>query len=192
MPILNADPEPLPIDSLPIPGCAGVVGMTYCPGRVFPGGRRGDWNRNLDADLSAIRQWGARGLVTLMELDELEVYGAAELPQRAKGLGLEWIHLPIVDMDVPDPDFEAAWAIEGERLRRWLRAGEQIVIHCLGGLGRTGTIAARLLVEFGEPPREAVRRVRTVRPGTIQTWQQERYVLACGSPGGTGAGSFER
>jgi len=31
-------------------------------------------------------------------------------------------------------------------------AGEAIVIHCRGGLGRTGIVAARLLVEFGEDP----------------------------------------
>ena len=45
------------------------------------------------------------------------------------------------------------------------------------GLGRTGTIASRLLVEFGTPPDEAIRQVRAARRGAVQTIQQERYVL---------------
>ena len=49
----------------------------------------------------------------------------------------------------------------------------------MGGLGRSGMIAARLLVELGEEPRAAIQRVRQVRPGAIETAAQEDYVLAC-------------
>ena len=52
-----------------------------------------------------------------------------------------------------------------------------MVLHCRGGIGRTGTIAARLLVEFGVAPEEAIRMVRRARPGTIETPAQEEYVL---------------
>jgi ADP-ribosyl-[dinitrogen reductase] hydrolase len=53
------------------------------------------------------------------------------------------------------------------------------VIHCLGGLGRTGTIAGRLLVELGSDPETAILQVRRARPGTIQSIMQECYVLGC-------------
>jgi ADP-ribosyl-[dinitrogen reductase] hydrolase len=49
----------------------------------------------------------------------------------------------------------------------------------MGGLGRSGMIAARLLVELGEEPRAAIQRVRAVRRGAIETAAQEAYVLAC-------------
>jgi protein-tyrosine phosphatase len=67
----------------------------------------------------------------------------------------------------------------GEELRRILREGGRIVLHCRGGLGRTGLVAARLLIEFGMAPQEAIRRVRAARPGAIQTREQEDYVRRC-------------
>lgn len=50
-------------------------------------------------------------------------------------------------------------------------------MHCRAGLGRTGTVAARLLVEHGARPADAIALVRTVRPGSIETVEQESYVL---------------
>jgi ADP-ribosyl-[dinitrogen reductase] hydrolase len=91
-------------------------------------------------------------------------------------LGIEWHHLPIRDVDVPDDEFEDQWKTSGPRLRSLLLEGKKVVIHCLGGLGRTGTIAARLLVEFGASPAEAIKAVRTARPGAIETTEQQEYV----------------
>ncbi len=51
-----------------------------------------------------------------------------------------------------------------------------VLLHCRGGLGRTGVVAARLLMEFGVPVKDAVRTVRAARPGTIETSAQERYL----------------
>ncbi len=62
---------------------------------------------------------------------------------------MEWHHLPIIDADIPREPFDAAWPQVGPVLRAHLAAGHRIVLHCLGGLGRTGTIAARLLIEMG-------------------------------------------
>lgn len=33
---------------------------------------------------------------------------------------------------------------------------QAVVVHCRGGLGRTGIIAARLLIELGEQPNKAL------------------------------------
>jgi hypothetical protein len=48
-------------------------------------------------------------------------------------------------------------------------------------LGRAGTIAARLLVELGMEPRKAIASVRAVRPGAIETSEQERFVMCIGA-----------
>lgn len=89
-----------------------------------------------------------------------------------------WIHLPVRDVDVPDERFEHGWLTVGQEVHQRLDAGERILIHCRGGLGRTGLVAARILVERGCAPRDAVHRVRAVRPGAIETRAQEQYVLA--------------
>jgi ADP-ribosyl-[dinitrogen reductase] hydrolase len=153
--------------------------MTLCPGKKEANAISGDWDRDLDTDLQVISDWGASILVSLMEKDEMAWYGVADLPEKAMRMGLLHYHLPIIDMDIPGESFEESWQTVGERLRQSLMAGEYIVIHCLGGLGRTGTIAGRLLVELGVDPDHAIRRIRKARHGTIQTVMQETYVRRC-------------
>lgn len=73
------------------------------------------------------------------------------------------------------------WQDAGPALRARSRAGERIMIHCRGGQGRTGTLAARLLVESVVEPKRAIARVRDARPGAIETSAQEQHVEACGT-----------
>jgi protein-tyrosine phosphatase len=51
-----------------------------------------------------------------------------------------------------------------------------VLVHCAAGLGRTGTLAALLLVEGGLEPEAAIARVRQARPGTLETADQEAFV----------------
>ena len=73
--------------------------------------------------------------------------------------------------------------VAGEELRNRLRAGFDIVVHCKGGLGRAGMIAARLMVELGVPAAESIAEVRRVRPGAIETQAQLAYVMGHGPVG---------
>ena len=50
-----------------------------------------------------------------------------------------------------------------------LEAGEKVFLHCRAGLGRSGTITAALLISGGMMPDDAIRAVRAVRPGAIET-----------------------
>lgn len=90
-----------------------------------------------------------------------------------------WQHLPIADRGVPCATFEAAWEEVGEGLRARLRSGFNVLVHCMGGLGRAGTIASRLLVELGWNASDAVTEVRRVRPGAIETGEQLQFVHGC-------------
>ncbi len=175
MALRTSTTHPLGIDAM---RCgSGWIGMTRCPGTK--GGSRfgGGLDRDLNVDIGVIRDWGATALVSLVESSELALLGVPDLDTVAEAAGLEWHHLPIVDARVPEADFERLWTYSGHVLRARLTAGERIVVHCRGGYGRTGTVAARLAIEFGEPPAQALARVRASREGTVETHAQEAYVL---------------
>lgn len=174
---MQSSNSPLRIDTIVLPGDRGQIGMTFCPGKKDVGYSGRIWNRDLDSDLDAISAWGADAVVTLLEGFELEMLGIAALPALLVDRNIEWHHLPIRDVDIPDRTFEEKWRESGQRLRTILSQGGKVLLHCRGGIGRTGTIAARLLVEFGFKPSHAIELVRTTRPGTIETAAQERYVL---------------
>jgi ADP-ribosyl-[dinitrogen reductase] hydrolase len=117
-------------------------------------------------------------VVTLMEKHELARYSVSTIGEEVRARGMEWLHLPIVDADIPDEAFKKLWVDAGPKLHAWLGEGRRILLHCRGGLGRTGTIAARMLIELGMEPGAAVTAVRAARAGTLETWAQEAYVRA--------------
>jgi ADP-ribosyl-[dinitrogen reductase] hydrolase len=155
----------------------GRVGVTFCPGKYDPAAQTGAWDRDLAIDLDAIRRWGAAAVVTLLEHKELALLRVASLGEEVSRRGMSWFHLPIVDVSIPGEAFEAAWETTGEQLRSMLGSGSDVVVHCRGGLGRAGTVAARLLIELGVEPETAIANVRRVRPGAIETYAQEQFVL---------------
>ncbi|WP_207974695.1 ADP-ribosylglycohydrolase family protein [Parafrankia sp. BMG5.11] len=134
--------------------------------------------RDLQTDVAAIAKWGAAAVVTLLEPHEIAMLSVASLGAEVERQHMAWIHLPIRDVSVPIHEFEQDWQVQGARLRAILRSGFDVVVHCKGGLGRAGMIAARLLVELGTPPDEAIKQVRTARPGAIETGAQEAHVQA--------------
>jgi ADP-ribosyl-[dinitrogen reductase] hydrolase len=102
----------------------------------------------------------------------------SRLGEEVRARHMDWLHLPIRDVSVPDAAFEANWEHAGEAIRARLRAGFDVLVHCKGGLGRAGTIAARLLAELGWDADEAIFAVRAVRHGAIETLAQQRHVLS--------------
>jgi len=172
-----------PLRVAEVPAGLGLVGMTFCPGKRGDSVSGGAWERDLDADMRVIREWGAAAVVTLIEVHEIAMLGVERLPAAVRDAGMEWLHLPIRDVDVPDSHFEASWASAGGRLANRLRNGERVLVHCRGGLGRTGMVAARLLVEVaGATPQQALDAVREVRPGAVETPAQEAWVLELKTP----------
>jgi len=127
-------------------------------------------------DFRSIKEQGISKIYCLQEEDELVYLADETVEQRReilKEYGIELIHSPIGDFRIPTP--EQALMLS-ESIMKDVNGGKSILIHCMGGLGRSGTIAACALVHYGLKPDDAVKIVRTVRPGTLETDQQVEFV----------------
>ena len=176
--IRTSQSDPLRIDDVSIEGNSGLIGLTFCPGKIQKGALSGPWERDLKEDLEVIRAWGAATWVNLLTRDEMVRLGVGDMKEVVENsrADIRYFHLPIEDTSVPDPQFEEQWEDAGREIRDDLINGRKVLIHCKGGLGRTGTIAARLLVELGVEPDAAIGRVREARPGAIENALQESHV----------------
>lgn len=167
------------IAELPAGRLGGLIGVTFAPGKKQQGGMAGDHNRDLAADLDDVTDWNAATVLTLMETEELGRYSISAIGEEVRTRFMEWHHLPIRDYHVPDAAFEAVWPEHSARLRALVATGNRVLVHCRGGLGRAGMVSARLLVEMGADPDEAVSTVRRERGlGAIETPAQEEWVRA--------------
>jgi ADP-ribosyl-[dinitrogen reductase] hydrolase len=175
--------HPLQIAEVAAPR-GGAVGVTFCPGKHQRSAFSGAWARDIETDVAAIRNWGASTIVTLVTADELVDLKVPDLGEVAAAQGLKWLHLPIVDVSTPTAAWETQWGDVQSFVHAELDAGRNILVHCKGGLGRAGTIAARILVERGMAAAAAITAVRAVRPGALETRQQEAYVHNLTGPAG--------
>lgn len=157
----------------------GRLGLGCCPGhRLMPlavmraPGTLGD-------DLAVIAAWQPDLVLSLMEEDELAYVGAPVqlLADEWATLGIGWQHLPIPNLQPPDDRFEEAWVELWPRMDALFKVRGRVFIHCYAGLGRTGTLASLILMQYGFNARDAMIAVRKARPGSIETWSQERYLL---------------
>ncbi|MGL4279465.1 MAG: protein-tyrosine phosphatase family protein, partial [Albidovulum sp.] len=81
-------------------------------------------------------------------------------------------HLPVADFAAESTALAEGWdAVSGEA-RAVLAAGGRVLIHCMGGCGRSGMAALRLMVEAGEAPEAAMVRLRRARPCAVETGDQ--------------------
>ena len=135
----------------------GVLGVSPCPGRAG----------FYEADLAAIQHWQPSLLVSFITTEDLE-RTAASLGADLSQSGIQWAHLPTADYDTPS----AGWAEISALAHGELAKGHNVLLHCMGGCGRSGTAALRLMIEAGEAPEPALNRLRQARPCAVETPEQ--------------------
>lgn len=160
------------------PGLAGAIGMLPLPGLVIA--RRGE--RYVDGTLQeevldALTARQTALLVILLEDGECDPDEIEDLHHAAEARSIALLGAPIPDFSTPDRRLD--WPALIERLAGDLRQGRRIAFCCLAGYGRSGMMAARLLIATGSTPEDAIAAVRTARPGAIESEEQVAYLLSC-------------
>lgn len=177
----TSETDPLWIDSVEVGTAGGRVGMTICPGKQGDSLYGKPWQRDLKADIRTIAKWGTVTVITLTETDEMATLGIIHIGEEVAAAGMRWLHMPITDMRAPDERFEAAWAADGAQVLQQLQDGKRVLVHCRGGMGRAGTVAAFILIQLRMAANDAIQQVRAARPGAIETKRQLNW-LTRGSP----------
>lgn len=168
---------PLRIDTVSVPSLPGLIGISACPGmKEFS--TLDLYDDRIENDLQCISNWGAKIIVTLLELREIAALGIATLPGSILSKEMLWLHLPMGNNVLPEEGFEEKWRSAREKLLQCLQQGERILIHCKEGIGRSALVAARLLIEAGIDPEKAISAVRKARPGSLMLYSQEKYCHA--------------
>ena len=154
----------------------GRLGLTFMPGKHgssvrYPGRV---YRRELARDLETLRRAGVRLLVLLVEDHELARWGDPTIVERGRDAGVSIVRRPIPDGDAP-PSVAEMDAIVGEIVMA--REAGDAAVACMGGVGRTGTVAACALVAAGHSAAAAITRVRAVRhPTAVETPGQVAFV----------------
>lgn len=162
----TAEPGGFPIASVAAP--PGTLGLCPLPGAA------GD----LAGDLTSVLAWRPDAVVSLTETAEMARLGAGDLGRLLERAGVLWIHLPIRDFGQPDSTGQSRWPGIAPGLHRVLDGGGKVLCHCRGGLGRSGMILMRLMVERGLAPDAALAGLRAVRPGAVETEGQRLWASA--------------
>ncbi|GHF83755.1 cyclin-dependent kinase inhibitor 3 family protein [Deinococcus ficus] len=174
---MNSHDNPLRVAWIedPLPRWPGRLGLTIAPGKK---GRGTDLHhdRDLATDFHTLRAAGVTRLVNLMEPGEMRRWQMHDYHPQAARAGLSVTPFPIPDVNVPsDPAAFHALVLD---LHARLHAGETVVVHCLGGLGRSGMLAACLLVQSGMTAADAIALVRRCRSQKAVEARQPQFVHA--------------
>ncbi len=162
---LLTDPS---LGAQPLIEAPGRVALSSCPGRSEVSG-------DVEEDIAWILSLGIGTVVSLVSDAEMAMYGVLGLRSALRMAGLRSVQYAIEDKQAPS-DLRATLLLCRSLLRS-LGEGENILLHCIGGWGRSGTIAACLLVHQGYDAETAVALVRQARsPYCVETHRQFAFV----------------
>ena len=147
------------------------------PGKVFRSPMPfGPYDR-LDQVWMKYKENGVNLVVVLTEKQEYLVHARRDLPEFYRSEGLDVIHFPIPDFKAPENKSELEDAINTSL--EHLKAGTNLAVHCMAGVGRTGIFLSCLgRRHSGSSGEEAISWIRQFIPDALENPEQERFVMS--------------
>ncbi|CEI98555.1 hypothetical protein RMCBS344292_12662 [Rhizopus microsporus] len=162
----------------------GNLCLSSCPGKKVrlsgPVRGRASINRDLDADLSRMKSFGITLIVCCLDDYEMELLGSPWPKYReiAAKNDIKVLRLPMIEGSCPETIEEAQHAIH--IVNNEMNKGNNVLVHCRGGVGRAGLFACCWLLENSlcDTAERAIAIVRTQRsPKAIETLRQADYII---------------
>lgn len=134
--------------------------------------RGGDW---LDDEIAGWRREGISTIVSLLTPEEEKDLALQHEAAQLKAGGLSFVSLPIPDRNVPHSLSKMQSTIQ--ELDHTLSSGKNVLVHCRQGIGRSGLLAASLLINRGWSPRVAMKELSDLRGTPVpETAEQEQWI----------------
>ena len=173
----NSTSHPLMVNWISIEGDNGRIGLTLCPGKYQPISWTGGWDRQLSTDIATLVDLKTDRIVSLITDEDMELLRVTELPQEITEQGMVWNHLPFEDTTTPNKAWLEAAKPVFRSLLTSIPEGENVVVHCMGGLSRAGTFVSIYLMLRGSSMEDAIARVRSERDTRAINPRQEDFLF---------------
>ncbi len=131
--------------------------------------RGGEW---LEVEAAEWRQAGIDVIVSLLEDDEVADLDLLDEATVVESAGIEFISFPTPDRGVPASRRQAVSLIAN--IAGELEGGRNVAVHCRQGIGRSGLIAAGVLMASGTTAEDAFRIVSSARGATVPETSEQR------------------
>ena len=177
----TGDTKPLVTSLILRTDSGGCLYLSQAPGKVLPKGRDGkSYCRDLAADLRSFLATGITAVVCLLNQYELRTLGVDLRKYReiSSALGIVLVEFPMVEMAAPD-SLESFENEVMQRIASGLLSGQSFLVHCRGGIGRSGLVAACVLLKLGivPHPKAAIEFVRGRRDRRcVESRKQEDFI----------------
>lgn len=160
------------------------------PGRlgVSARPRGGDW---LGQELAGWRREGVDTIVSLLTPQEEEEFSLQAEGAQAYEQGMNFVSVPVGDRQAPDSESEIEAVVR--EMDTALSARRNVLVHCRQGIGRSGLLAACLLIHRGTSPASALGQLSATRGTEVpETREQRDWIEQYASRLATGADAHPR